>query len=58
MGKIIGNFIGIFIYVILFWAILAVVYGPGSKETIAYSFILGLFFGMLNEIHRDLQKRE
>lgn len=31
-----------------FGVILAFVYGPGSKETIVYLFILGLLFGMLN----------
>lgn len=58
MGKMIENFIGIAVYVILFWLILAFVYGPKSEKTIGFSFILALFFGILNEIHRDLQKRD
>ena len=59
MGKIIitlaNNLLGLLVYWIMFSVILFLGSDEFDKEEISIAAILSLFFGILNELHRDLK---
>lgn len=54
--KLLNNLLGIFVYYVMFYVILLIPDQEFTLEKVSYSLILALFFGILNEIHRDLNK--
>ena len=59
MKIFLGNFLGLLIYVILFLLIILLMdLDKSIRFEFGLSLILALFFGILNEIHRDLINRK
>ena len=57
MKTFFGNLLGIAIYTVLFLILILLMdLGKSVRFNIGLSLILALFFGILNEIHRDLTK--
>lgn len=57
MKTFLGNLQGIAVYAVLFLILILLMdLGKSVRFDIGLSLILALFFGILNEIHRDLTK--
>ena len=57
MKTFLGNLLGIAVYAVLFLILILLMdLGKSVRFDIGLSLILALFFGILNEIHRDLTK--
>lgn len=57
MKTFLGNLFGIAVYAVLFLILILLMdLGKSVRFDIGLSLILALFFGILNEIHRDLTK--
>lgn len=58
MKTFLSNLPGLLVYVVLFLLLILLMdLGKSLRFEFGLSLILALFFGMLNEIHRDLTKR-
>ena len=59
MKTFLRNFLEILIYTALFLLLTQLMnLGKGIRFDLGLSLILALFFGMLNEIHRDLTEKK
>jgi hypothetical protein len=59
MKTFLGNLLGIAVYAVLFLILILLMdLSKSVRFNIGLSLILALFFGILNEIHRDLTKKK